>query len=184
LHFIDGSVVRAHQHAAGAKGEPSGRSTRLEPTEARAMGLPVEPVDRVNNAKVSVARYVPEEWQAWLQHSRVELNAMTTPEFITWLNQKLAPHEHGKLIPPGDVLSERLDRETRDHLREVLTARILSDAGLEQQVEARYQALAPVLAGARDDLLVQVQHELDAQPREHWTDPVLRLARRVVDERT
>ena len=148
------------------------------------MGLPVEPVDRVNNAKVSVARYVPQEWQAWLQHSRVELNAMTTPDFIAWLNRKLAPHEHGKLIPPAGVLSEQLEHGARTHLRDVLTQRILRDAGLDRQVEDGYQALAPVLAGVRDDLATQVQRELDAQPREHWTEPVLRLARRVVDEGT
>jgi transposase len=31
LHLIDGSVVRAHQHAAGAKGGPRGPSPRLQP---------------------------------------------------------------------------------------------------------------------------------------------------------
>jgi transposase len=28
VHFVDGTTVRAHQHAAGAKGGPSGRSAR------------------------------------------------------------------------------------------------------------------------------------------------------------
>ena len=36
----------------------------------------------------------------WLQTHRVELNAMTTPQFIAWLDRKMAEHGDGKLVPP------------------------------------------------------------------------------------
>ena len=37
----------------------------------------------------------------WLQTNRVELNAMTTPQLIEWLDEKMAEHGDGKLIPPA-----------------------------------------------------------------------------------
>jgi hypothetical protein len=37
------------------------------------------------------------DWEEWLQTHRVELNAMTTPQFIEWLDRKMAEHGDGKL---------------------------------------------------------------------------------------
>ena len=48
------------------------------------------------------------EWVEWLQGYRVELNAMTTPQFIEWLDRKFEPHI-GKVVPPQPVLAERLE---------------------------------------------------------------------------
>jgi hypothetical protein len=60
-----------------------------------------------------VAEYVldrddGDHWEEWLQDHRVELNAMTTPQFIEWLDVKMAKHGVGKLIPPADVLEDEL----------------------------------------------------------------------------
>src|SRR5215204_2455877 len=40
LHFVDSTVVRAHQHAAGAKGGPCGRGSRPQPRRVRHEGPP------------------------------------------------------------------------------------------------------------------------------------------------
>jgi hypothetical protein len=58
----------------------------LEPWEAIERGLEVETVPPGDKRK-PVADYVQqredgEYWEEWLQTHRVELNAMTTPEFI------------------------------------------------------------------------------------------------------
>jgi hypothetical protein len=68
----------------------------LEPWEAVQDGLEVEDLEKGNQRK-PVANYVleredGEEWEDWLQTHRVELNAMTTPEFIEWLDRKMAEH--------------------------------------------------------------------------------------------
>src|SRR5262249_18142923 len=68
-----------------------------EPDEAREMDLPVEPVERKGNRSVAVARYVPASEARWLQSHRVELNAMTTPQFLEWLDAKMESYE-GKLM--------------------------------------------------------------------------------------
>src|SRR5260370_31962040 len=80
----------------------------LEPWEALATGLEVETV-KAGNRRKPVAEYVsghpceePEgDWAEWLQTHRVELNAMTTPEFIRWLDGKMAGYD--KVIPPAAV---------------------------------------------------------------------------------
>ena len=59
------------------------------------MGLEVEHVERRERAS-PVAQYVRDygyHWEMWLQHSRVELNAMTTPDFIAWLNRKMVEQD-------------------------------------------------------------------------------------------
>ena len=63
----------------------------LEPWEAINMGLEVETVeDSKSKKRKPVADYVREaddrDWEEWLQTNRVELNAMTTPQFIAWLD--------------------------------------------------------------------------------------------------
>ena len=68
----------------------------LEPEEGVAMGLQVEPVQAKKT--VPVAEYVPYKWRKWLQIHRIELNAMTSPQFLAWLNRKFESTA-GKLIP-------------------------------------------------------------------------------------
>ena len=100
----------------------------LEPWEAIAMGLEVEEIEQAKMRR-AVADYVlkrtdraPDgtEWEEWLQTHRIELNAMTTPELIAWLDRKMAEHSTGKLIPPPVVIAvelEQLLQFGRDHCR-------------------------------------------------------------------
>ena len=72
----------------------------LEPWEAIEMGLEVENVEvEEKTGARPVADYVLERedtapdgtsWEEWLQTHRIELNAMTTPQFIDWLDGKMA----------------------------------------------------------------------------------------------
>ena len=106
----------------------------LEPWEAVAMGLEVETVPAGDRRK-AVADYVlerdgsryGEEWEEWLQANRVELNAMTTPQFIAWLDDKMTEHGDGKLIPPNTVLEAELanvlEKKARAELIEQDSAR-------------------------------------------------------------
>ena len=82
-----------------------------------------------------------ESWEEWLQTHRVELNAMTTPEFIRWLDSKMVEHGDGKLIPPPAVLAAELERTLAIRVRATLTERILREGGLEGQVTAALGAL-------------------------------------------
>jgi hypothetical protein len=115
----------------------------LHPWEAIEMGLEVETVEHGKKRK-PVADYVKEreddtapdgtEWEEWLQTHRVELNAMTTPQFIDWLDAKMAEHGDGKLVPPETVVKAELEAKLEAKVRAKVTERILREAGLDRQV--------------------------------------------------
>ena len=140
------------------------------------MGLEVETVKRGKNRK-PVADYIRnrrdrsptgETWEEWLQTHRIELNAMTTPQFIAWLDQKMAAHGSGKLIPPPDVLEAELAKRIESKVRAAHTERILREAGLDGQVAATIAAIKQPNAGtlARDTKKLFKQ-DLSREWRDH-----------------
>jgi hypothetical protein len=91
---------------------------------------------------------------------------MTTPQFIAWLDGKVAPY--GKLIPPPDVLAAELDKRIEAKVRANTRERILREAGFESQVAAAIAAIkkpsAAVLAKGIKQLFKQ---EADREWRDH-----------------
>jgi DNA topoisomerase VI subunit B len=124
-----GTVIQhTLQHATLARGARKIEVVNigLEPWEGIALGLAIEKVPPIikNGKQVrrAVGQYVldradraptGETWEAWLQHSRVELNAMTSAELIQWLDKKMKAHGAGKLIPPGDILTDGFGEHVR-----------------------------------------------------------------------
>ena len=145
----------------------------LEPWEAIEMGLEVETFDRGKNRR-PVADYVvlhdddEEDWADWLQTHRVELNAMTTPELLAWLDEKMEMHGDGKLIPPDAVLTHELATGTETRLRRKITADILREAGFEARVTAAIAAVSlPDGASLRDGIAKLFEDEPEAAWRDH-----------------
>ena len=115
----------------------------LEPWEAVEMGLEVETLEETKRVK-PVADYVREhdgDWENWLQTHRVELNAMTTPQLIDWLDEKMAEFGDGKLIPPEAVLEQELADRIESKVRAEITERILREADVDDQVAAAIAAI-------------------------------------------
>jgi hypothetical protein len=148
VHDADASgtmIYQTLQEATKARGARKVRIVNLglEPWEAVEMGLEVETVEAAKRLK-PVADYVSEhgiKWEHWLQTHRVELNAMTTPQLIRWLDQKMADHGDGKLIPPPEVLEQELADRIESKVREAITERILREAKLDDQVAAAVAAI-------------------------------------------
>jgi hypothetical protein len=153
----------------------------LEPDEALAMGLPVEQLSQKDRQKRHpVARYVDPAWAAWLQTQRVELNAMTAPQFLLWLDRKMVPYDQGKMIPPPDVLTARLEAEARAHLTAAITARVLAEARVTEQVAAALRGLAPQLTAHAARLPSIVGGGLADKPTASWSDIIGQWAAAVV----
>jgi DNA topoisomerase VI subunit A len=142
IHDADGPgtmILEAMQEGASAR---PGRQVTiinlgLDPDEAVAMGLEPETVERKKRKdgrlkQVPVADYVSREWRVWLQHQRIELNAMTTPEFMAWLDRKMTPHDTGKVIPPVKVMREKLEADVRAALQSTITAEIPTAATIHR----------------------------------------------------
>jgi hypothetical protein len=185
IHDADAAGTMIYQALQQETRARPGRRVRivnlgLEPAEATAMGLQVERVRREGGKAAPVADYVIPRWRAWLQGHRAELNALTSAEFLTWLDAKMAEFA-GKVIPPAEVLQGRLVDEMRGRLRDMITAEVLEAADVDGRVEVAMKALAPAVRRRSKSLKSAVTAALKEQPTEHWTAPVAHVAGELVD---
>jgi hypothetical protein len=178
------TIYQTLQEATKARGARKIRiiNLGLEPREAVAMGLEIEDVEAGDRRK-PVADYVRErddgtDWEEWLQTHRVELNAMTTPQFIEWLDQKMAGYE--KLIPPPEVLEAELNARIEKKVRDAITERILREANVHGQVAA---ALANIEKPQADALADGVRKLFKRQPDAQWRDHIEAVATKRGGER-
>jgi hypothetical protein len=153
----------------------------LEPEEGASMaedGL-VE-VERLKPGKKRkpVAEYVNPKWREWLQSNRVELNAMSTPQFLEWLERKFAGYA-GKVIPPDEVMTYRLAEQVEAKLREIVTERVLAEAGVDALVARSVAELAALVKAAGGTITRDVAGALEENPHEPWCAPVGRIAERI-----
>jgi hypothetical protein len=102
---------------------------------------------------------------------------MTTPEFIRWLDGKMAGYD--KLIPPAAVLAAELDSRIEVKVRADITARILREAGLENQVAAAIAAIAKPGAAV---LAEGIRCLFGRKPDSEWRDHVEAIARELAEE--
>ena len=187
IHDADGDGTAIYEKLQEATRARPGRQVHiinlgLEPEEALEMGLPVEKTER-GKRKARVAAYVTPEWQDWFQKNRVELDAMTSPEFLEWLDRKMDAHDRGKVVPPREVLRERLDRDVREQLESDIKAEILRKARIESRVDEAFRKLEPSLRIPYRGIESRVQSALDDFPESRWSDVVKGLAAAVVEGR-
>jgi hypothetical protein len=174
-------IYQTFQEATRARGarKVSIVNLGLEPWEAIADGLAIENVEKGDKHK-PIADYVLERadgdyWDQWLQSHRVELNAMTTPQFIAWFDRKMAEHGEGKLIPPTAVLGSELEAKLEASVRAAITKRILREADLEGQISAALEAIERPSAAA---LMKGIERLFERSPEREWRDHITA----VVDE--
>jgi len=141
----------------------------LERDEAEEMGLEVEEVEDTDRRK-PVAEYASDD-EEWFQTNRVELNAMTTPQFIEWLDDKMVAYD--KLIPPSDVLEGELDARIECKARAALTERILREAGFEGQVATAIAAITKPNAAAIEE---GIKRLFERNPDKEWRDHIEEVA--------
>jgi hypothetical protein len=187
IHDADGPGTGIYQALQQATKARPGRKVTvvnlgLEPSEAMAMELQVEKVERKGSKAVPVADYVDPEWVKWLQDNRVELNAMTTPQFLAWLDAKFADLP-GKVVPPAPVLAAQLENDLRQILRREIANQILQEANIDGLVDAAFAERKSRVDRIAESLPGVVAHELQVEPTEPWGDPVLRLAEQIAAER-
>jgi hypothetical protein len=184
IHNADASgtmIYQTLQQATRARGARKVRIVNLglEPAEAREMGLQEEQVKKKQEGRdLAVADYVPPDDRLWLQSHRVELNAMTTPQFLEWLDRKFEPYR-GKVVPPTDVLLARLEQEIREALRQRYTRIILRRQKLHGRIERAVERRAEAIATAAGTLPDEIRRALEHNQTDLWTHPVDRLAREI-----
>jgi DNA topoisomerase 6 subunit A-like protein len=174
-------IYQTLQEATRARGARKIRiiNLGLDLWEAFEMGLEVETLEVPERVK-PVADYVRDRedgdyWEDWLQTHRVELNAMTTPQLIEWLDQKMAEFGSGKLIPPAHVLEQELTERIESKVRDAITERILPEARRDDQVAA---AVARIKLPNGAKLAREIAKLFKRQPDLEWRDHIEAVARK------
>ncbi len=98
---------------------------------------------------------------------------MTTPQFIEWLNGKMRSYK--KLIPPADVIEAELVNRVETKLRDAVSARILKEAGYENQVAA---AVAAFKKPGAKVLRQGISRLFEQEPHRQWRDYIEIVASR------
>ncbi len=182
VHDADASGTMIYQTLQEAKARAARKiriiNLGLEPWEAVEMGLEFETLEATTRLK-PVAHYVRERddrnyWAKWLQTHRIELNAMTTPEFIDWLDERMAEFGGGKLIPPPQVLEHELARQIEAEVRADVTERILREANLDDQVA---DAIATIKTPDGRKLTRDIARLFKRQPDTEWRKQIEAVAR-------
>ncbi len=183
IHDADGPGTMIYEALQeGTRARP-GRQVKiinlgLEVEEALEMKLQIEPVERKGNRNVTVAGYVAQKAREWLQEHRVELNAMPTPDFIAWLERKIAKHSAGKVLPPPAVTEDTLRRELLAWLRRRIRRRVLRRARVGRRAQAALARREVTLHEQASALGERILADLQRQPTESW----LAVVRRVAEE--
>ena len=186
VHDADAAGTLIYQSLQKETRARAGRKVKiinlgLEVDEARAMGLESETFPRSKKER-PVASYVSDEDRAWLQKHRYELNAMDTPLFLQWLDEKMIQHGQGKVIPPNQVLHSTLEQKTRGILRDRITDRVLREARIDDQVEQAFGPAAEKIKALDRKLKPRVQRRLKKDPFASWRGPIEFIAQEFVRE--
>jgi hypothetical protein len=118
---------------------------------------------------------VQDGWPRHWAGERVELNAMTSPQFIEWLEQKLAEVGVQKVVPQEDVLAQAYRRaQCIEAVQQAV------DEAVQQAVDEAVQAAQSDEAVMPADLREQVGAKLAAEPARSWDEVVAELVREAV----
>jgi hypothetical protein len=134
----------------------------LRLTDAVAMDLQAERVTVSGWAAraITLRRHGATEQEiAFLRHQRVELNAMTSRQFIEFIEAKFAEHGVEKVLPEAAVIEA--------HARRLIEQRLAHDALAEIREQLANEAADYVLP---DDLGPVVRAHLDAYPSLAWDE--------------
>ncbi len=100
------------------------------------------------------------------------------PQFLAWLDAKMAEHDSVKVVPPDEVLSNAAHEQLTIHLLGIITERILKDAGVDRQI---VEAVRSVSLPSGEVLTTSVSNWLSKCPDGHWRDYVNQIAAELAD---
>jgi DNA topoisomerase VI subunit A len=101
---------------------------------------------------------------AFLADERVELNAMTSDEFIAFIEGKFAEHGVAKVVPDSNVIEQ--------HARNVIEGRLIENAVAKLAPKIKEQAATVELP---ESLRQQIEAELKESPALSWDEAVADL---------
>ena len=111
-------------------------------------------------------------WESWLQNWRVELNAMTTAEFVAWMNAQFEKHGAAKVIPAKELALESVSTRIWSKLSSAASAEVRE----ERQVELE------VLQQQMDELESEIMEETGKRAAERFKEIKLPIGSEVIEK--
>lgn len=108
-----------------------------------------------------------DQGKLWYIAHRIELNALTPLNRITWVEAKL--QEHGateKVCPPDEILNEHATSSFTEHARDLARDRICKQLDIEGMVD---DALESIGVPDLTDAIRETRDELTENPPENWS---------------
>ena len=176
IHDFDASGTMIYQ---SLQNETKSRGARK--VKIIDLGLKYEDVEKLN-LEIEKTKYKKrqpvakdyEEYKDWLQHNRVELNAMDSPTFIKWIRSKLDEYNKGKVIPPENYMKNFIIAEGQSKLRQLIREKIENQLNIDELIdknfEGQYQKLEKILN--YNDLNQIVKNKLTIVPENNWRAPL------------
>jgi DNA topoisomerase 6 subunit A-like protein len=108
-------------------------------------------------------------WETWLQDNRIELNAMTSPQRVAWVERKFSRAGVKKVIPPKQTALAELSKKVREEIASQVVAEALRDkhAWIDQETKKRFDNIA-----LPTDITERIGKYLKSHRREPWTNAI------------
>jgi hypothetical protein len=98
---------------------------------------------------------------------------MTTPQFIEWLDRKIDEHEGDKVIPPNEIISNKMTETVTRAIRDRIVDEVLLEAKVDELVAA---ALAQVPLPDGEMLVRDAERWVGRHRERSWRDYVVAAA--------
>jgi hypothetical protein len=117
-------------------------------------------------------------WQE-LQDNRIELNAMTSPQRVAWVERKFADAGVKKVIPPKEIALVNLSRKVRDQIVVQVEIEALRDkrAWIDQETKKRFKAVR-----LPNDLIERIGEYLKGHRSKRWTEAIDTLVEKIATD--
>lgn len=119
---------------------------------------------RDNGASDAEIAFMFRDFDTTRSTRRVELNAMTSPQFISFVERKLNEHGVKKIVPDTDELEDAYRLFTRSHMAKQIVKRELKKLDGDAAVKAP------------GDFKSQVRQHLAQHPADRWDTAVRQIA--------
>ena len=209
IHDADLSGTLIYQALQGATKARSERKVRIinlgiEPWEGLEMGLEVESLEK--RSTKTPAQYVLDfdadltntkpfnfedytrwaDWTEWLKSYRIELNAMDTPTFINWLDQKVSEYDHlGKVVPNEEYLHQEAEESLEASLKHRIKEEILNQLDIDNMVMEKFVKAFPQLKSQLEKLNLEegVRKELSLDPNQSWRESFMEILSELMEKK-
>jgi hypothetical protein len=134
--------------------------------QAMGMGLRVETFDYKKSQPVAWDQ--SPDRKEWFRSNRIELNEMSTPQLIAWLDEQMRQHGVEKVMPPSTVLQAQMEADFSAKIRDRYAEQALRDANVEQRVQAAARAAKVRIADMSDDMAGWIVETREDDPSKLW----------------